>query len=135
MVKQIIIVRKDLKISYGKFGAQVAHVFIAFLLKNDRKDIPLFDEWLKDGETKVICSARNKTNLLKAKIIAEGLGLKENKDFWIICDLCRTELKIEDYYEDGTGYTMTCIGFRPLKDDIVDKISKKFQLFRVEGDM
>ena len=30
--------------------------------------------------------------------------------------------------EDGT--TLTCIGFRPLPDDIAHAISRKYQLFR-----
>jgi hypothetical protein len=36
----------------------------------------------------------------------------------------------EEYDENGTGRTLTCIGFRPLPDSIAHLISKKYQLYR-----
>ena len=131
MVKQIIIVRKDLHMSYGKFGAQILHAGQSFFTDSEDfdNDDEWYDEWLNDGQPVIICSARNKTNLMKAKTIAESLDLREGKDFWIIDDACLTELKPEDWDEDGNGYTTTCIGFRPLKEEIANKISKKFQLY------
>jgi hypothetical protein len=36
----------------------------------------------------------------------------------------------ERYDENGTGRTLTCIGFRPLPDSIAHLISKKYQLYR-----
>ena len=58
------------------------------------------------------------------------MGLKEGKDFFPIRDACLTELTPENYGEDGKGWTLTCIGFSPLEDDIAEKISKKFQLYK-----
>lgn len=62
---------------------------------------------------------------MKAVKIAEELGLKEGKDFFLIKDNCLTELKPE---EDGR--TLTVIGFRPLDDETASAISKKFQLYK-----
>lgn len=90
-------------------------------------DIDTVDKWINDIYTKTICGAKNKTNLLKAATMAQELGLKENEDYFLIYDRCLTELTPEEQDKDG-GKTLTCIGFRPLEDEVVHKISKKFQL-------
>ena len=66
----------------------------------------------------------------KINIIAEEIGLKEGKDFFFIKDNCLTELEPEEIDENGVGRVLTCIGFKPLPDDIAHKISKKFQLYK-----
>ena len=62
--------------------------------------------------------------------IAKELGLQEGKDFFLIKDACLTELTPEEIDENGQGRVLTCIGFRPLPDDIAHKISKKYQLYK-----
>ena len=32
--------------------------------------------------------------------------------------------------EDEDGRTLTCIGFRPMDSEIIDKIGKKYQLYK-----
>ena len=146
-MRQLIIVRKDLNMSPGKLAAQVAHASWAFLsnqirtrgdrlaLSNDyvvqliiNKDI--YEHWFCDIFTKTICEAKNKNQLLKAKGIAEELGMIEGKDFFLIKDACNTELVPEEIDENGVGRTLTCIGFKPLDDETAWKISKKFQLYK-----
>jgi hypothetical protein len=41
-----------------------------------------------------------------------------------------TELEPEEVDENGVGRVLTCIGFRPLEDEIAHTISKKFQLYK-----
>ena len=89
-------------------------------------DKDIVDEYLKGEFTKTVCEARNKTHLLKAKTMAEILGLKEGEDFGLIYDACHTELTPEE--EDGT--TLTGIWFKHLPDELAHKISKKYQLYR-----
>ena len=36
----------------------------------------------------------------------------------------------EEFDENGVGRTITCIGFRPMEQEIMEKISKKFQLMK-----
>ena len=67
---------------------------------------------------------------MKAVALAEEQGLVENQDFFLIKDNCLTELEPEVIGEDGVGRTLTCIGFRPLPDDMAHAISRKYQLFR-----
>ena len=154
MFKQIIIVRKDLNMSPGKLAAQVSHASMAFLttmlresaiamtnyamsewgtpiekIKNPKSiccydcevviDKDTFEQWV-DGEfTKAILRAKNKNYLLKAVGMAKELGMVENKDFFLIKDNCHTELEPEE-----DGQTLTCIGFRPMDAEIIDKIGK-----------
>ena len=92
--------------------------------------VDIYEDWLNDIWTKTVCEAKNKGHLLKAALIAEELGLKENQDFFLIRDRCLTELEPEEVDENGIGRTLTCIGFRPLDDETAHKISKKFQLLK-----
>ena len=86
----------------------------------------LFEEWINGSFVKCILEAKNKNELMKAKRIAEEIGMVEGVDFFLIRDLCLTELTPED--EDGR--TLTCIGFKPMDESIIDKIGKKFQLYK-----
>ena len=92
------------------------------------KDV--YEDWFGGIFTKTICEARNKNHLMKAVTMAEELGLKGNKDFFLIKDNCLTELEPEEIDENGVGRTLTCIGFRPLPDDTAHQISRKYQLFK-----
>lgn len=85
----------------------------------------IYEEYVNGIFTKTICEARNKSHLLKAKIIAEEIGLVEETDFGFINDCCLTELTPEN--EDGT--CTVGIWFKPLDDEIAHKISKKYQLY------
>ena len=147
MYKQIIIARKDLNMSAGKLAAQVSHASMAFLTNAIRSNLikdlyyydsehniyystelnfnkDLFEQWI-DGEfTKCVLEAKNKSQLLKAKTLAEEMGMIEDEDFFCIYDNCHTELTPED-----NGRTLTCIGFKPMDSEVIDKIGKKYQLY------
>ena len=92
-------------------------------------DVDLYEQWLNGSFTKCVLKAKNKNQLLKAKTMAEELGMEEGKDFFCIYDECRTELEPEDYDENGIGRTLTVIGFRPMASEVIDKIGKKYQLY------
>lgn len=141
-MRRVFIMRKDLNMSPGKLAAQVGHCaeayWTTYIRKHsagDRKGqsliiftIPteVYDEYVCGTFTKTICEAKNKSNLLKAKGMAEKMGLKEGIDFGLIYDKCLTELEPEE--EDGT--TLTGIWFAPLPDIQAQAISKKYQLYK-----
>lgn len=145
-MRQLIIVRKDLNMSPGKLAAQCCHASMAFMSNNIKtihetgyesgysyKAIPIdrdiYEKWFKGILTKTILEAKNKNKLLKVREYANELGLVENKDYFLIKDSCLTELKPEEIDENGIGSTLTCIGFKPLPNDIAKVISKKYQLY------
>lgn len=84
----------------------------------------IYNDWINGEFTKCVLGAKNKNGLLKAKRLAEDLGLKEGTDFFLIRDNCHTELDPEE-----NGSTLTVIGFRPMESEIIDKIGKRFQLY------
>lgn len=141
MYKQIIIARKDLNMSPGKLAAQVSHGSMAFLIwmirdnshplacqgeyeSKFRIENDLYEQWINGEFTKCILQAKNKNQLLKAKTMAEELGMKEGKDFWLIYDNCHTELEPEE-----NGRTLTVIGFKPMDSEIIDQVSRKYHLY------
>ena len=150
MYKQIIIARKDLSMSPGKLAAQVSHgsmAFLSWMIRNNINpqvrplqrlfkgtgdyetypitiDKDLYEQWINGEFTKCVLQAKNKSQLLKAKTMAEELGMKEGEDFWLIRDNCHTELEPE---EDGR--TLTVIGFKPMDSEIIDKIGRKYHLY------
>lgn len=84
----------------------------------------LYEQWINGEFTKCVLQAKNKNHLLKAKTMAEELGMKEREDFWLIRDNCHTELEPE---EDGR--TLTVIGFKPMDSEIIDQIGRKYHLY------
>lgn len=141
MYKQIIIARKDLNMSSGKLAAQVSHgsmSFLTWIIRNNshplacqgeyeskfRIENDLYEQWINGEFTKCILQAKNKNQLLKAKTMAEELGMKEGKDFWLIYDNCHTELEPEE-----NGRTLTVIGFKPMDSEIIDQIGRKYHLY------
>lgn len=139
--RQVIIARKDI-MSPGKLAAQVSHASMAFLSCwiRDNADLDghvdawidrdILNNWINGIFTKTVCEAKNHNHLLKSMKIAEELGLVEGQDYWLIKDNCLTELAPEEIDENGVGRTLTCIGFRPLPDEIAHQISKKYQLYK-----
>lgn len=144
MYKQLIIARKDLKMSPGKLAAQVSHASMCFLTNAIRGnaqcvlngagfnadkaysvtltiDPGIYEEWIDGSFTKIVCGARNKSKLLEAIEMAEELGIA----YYPIYDNCRTELEPEE--ENGT--TLTCVGFPPLDSEVIDQIGKRYHLY------
>lgn len=130
MYKQLIIARKDLNMSPGKFPMLLLLFFWKRFFGEAKKwfgkemaldislDTDLFHDWITGAETKVVCRAKNKDDLLRAVEAAKELGMEEYKDYFLIYDACRTELEKES--PEGT---LTCIGFRPMEAEEIEEIS------------
>ena len=137
-MRRLFIIRKDLHLSAGKLAAMVGHCAEAYWtnwLKQNTDldshvdgyiDKDILDNYINGIFTKTICEAKNLNHLIKAKTMAEELGLVQGTDFDFINDKCLTELIPEN--EDGT--CTVGIWFKPLDDEIAHKISKKYQLYR-----
>lgn len=140
-MRRLFIMRKDLKMSPGKLAAQVSHCAEAYWTRGLRANAKpledgsyeirgtiskeIFEGYVSGTFTKTICQARNKNHLLKAKEMADEIGLIEGVHYGLIYDKCLTELKPEE--DDGT--TLTGIWFCPLSDDTAHYISKKYHLY------
>lgn len=118
-------VRRWVKMKLGEFTEGAAMDTVAYSARIEL-DVQTWEDYVNGSITKTVCEAKNKKQLLKAKNLAEELGLVEDKDFGFIRDLCLTELEPED--EDGR--TTVGMWFKPLSDEIAHQISKKYQLYK-----
>jgi len=132
-VKQIIVVRKDLKMRRGKEAAQVAHASMKFMAKalavSMSEHAPfLVSEYMQDNLTedaiawlegsfaKVVVSVDSLEELDSIAEKAEFAGLTVNE----IIDAGRTEFA-------GVP-TKTCIAIGPNKSEEIDKITGELTL-------
>lgn len=111
-LKQVILVRKDLKLTKGKMSAQVAHASVGAVLKSDKT---LVTSWDKQGMPKIVLAVENKTELLAYKRKAEAAGLVTA----LITDAGHTHL------EPGTS---TCLAIGPDEDAKIDAVTGGLKL-------
>jgi len=114
-----LVVRRDLGMSCGKAAAQVAHGAVECVLKamSRHEWRRWLDEWLGEGQKKVVLSVDSLDELLRLREVAEKLNLPNA----LIADAGLTEL------EPGT-ITVLCVG--PAPDNLVDSVTGKLRLFR-----
>jgi len=111
--KQVIVVRKDLKMNKGKSGAQIAHAVMGQFLQNVRWDgishgkmtgtVEVegpWIEWLKDSHTKITVSVFSEEELLALYDKAKDLGIPAQ----LIRDQGRTA------FNGVPTYTCLCLG-------------------------
>jgi PTH2 family peptidyl-tRNA hydrolase len=112
MLKQVIIVRKDLDWGKGKLATHVAHASLEAALQVDREAL---EKWRKDGAKKIVLKVKDLKELEKIE-----KKLKEKKIKYVkISDAGLTQL------EKGT---VTCIGVGPIEEKTIDKITGKLKL-------
>jgi peptidyl-tRNA hydrolase, PTH2 family len=119
--KQVIVVRKDLKMSEGKLGAQCAHAAVSVLLKLLQKykfkiiSGSALDQWLVNGQTKIVLGVSNEEELLEINRLAEVNDLPCK----LITDAARTHFKEP---------THTCVAIGPARVDKIDQITHNLKL-------
>ena len=112
MLKQVIIVRKDLDWSKGKLAAHVAHASLEAALSVDRE---LLEKWRRSGAKKVVLKVKD---LKELKKIEKELR-KEKISYVKISDAGLTQLR---------KGTITCIGIGPIEEKRIDKITGDLSL-------
>jgi PTH2 family peptidyl-tRNA hydrolase len=110
--KQVILVRKDLKMSKGKMAAQVSHASVSALLKSHKDDI---NAWKDQGMKKAVLAVKDEKELLSYKEKADDAGLVTA----LIIDAGRTEL---------VPGTMTCLGIGPHPEEKIDPITGNLKM-------
>jgi len=137
MVKQVIVIRKDLKTRRGKEISQGSHASIAFLTsrireKLDRESFGTLSsgelevsvslskaevEWIDGPFTKVCVKVDSEEELMKIKDNAEKAGLNYN----LIVDSGKTEF--------GGKPTLTCMAIGPDEEELIDKVTGHLKLY------
>ncbi|HEX6672828.1 MAG TPA: peptidyl-tRNA hydrolase Pth2 [Nitrososphaeraceae archaeon] len=114
-LKQVIIVRKDLKMGSGKLAAQVAHAAILSSERARNRNMEWFKVWFEGGQPKIVLKVNSLEDLEKLN----KLGQFNNLPTAIVRDAGLTQL------EAGTA---TCVGIGPAPDYLIDKITGGLKL-------
>ncbi|NOR85522.1 peptidyl-tRNA hydrolase [archaeon] len=112
-MKQVIIVRKDLNLSAGKLGAQVAHASVLAYKNTPKKEAEM---WEISGHKKIVLKIQTETELLDIFTKAK----KEKLPCSLIKDAGRTEI--------APG-TITCVGIGPAEDEIINLVVGNLKLY------
>jgi PTH2 family peptidyl-tRNA hydrolase len=115
-MKQVIVIRKDLKMRRGKEIAQGSHAAMSFLLKGQSSEEDII-EWLNGGQTKICLIVNSEDELLELDRKATEKELVSN----IITDAGRTEF-------NGVP-TKTCLAIGPNKREDIDEITGHLKLY------
>lgn len=107
MLKQVILVRQDLKLPKGKLASQAAHASVDAVLKSNKR---LVKEWRSTGMKKIILKVKDLEELLKYEKNAKKADLVTA----IITDAGLTTI------EPGTT---TCVAIGPDAEEKIDKVT------------
>ena len=110
--KQVIVVRRDLRMSAGKLAAQAAHA-AAELACGDRGQ--WYRGWREDGQPKVVLQVADEAELLAVQATAIDAALPAV----LIHDRGLTQL------EPGT---VTCLGIGPAPSERIDAVTGELRL-------
>lgn len=111
-MKQVIVIRTDLKMGKGKIAAQAAHASVAAFLSAKQADRDL---WLDEGMKKAVLKVSNEKELSNIFKLAKKNKLPAE----LITDAGLTQIK--------TG-THTSVGIGPASESKIDRITGKLKL-------
>ena len=109
-MKQVILVRQDLKMPKGKLAVQVAHASLEAALKSNK-----LKEWQSKGTKKIILKVKDEQELLKYYELAKKNKLTNA----LIRDAAKTFFKVP---------TITCLAIGPDKEEKIDKVTKELKI-------
>jgi len=109
-MKQVILVRDDLKMPKGKLAAMVAHACLEAALKSNK-----LKEWQSKGTKKIILRVKDKEELLYYYELAKKNKLTNA----LIKDAAKTFFKVP---------TITCLAIGPDKEEKIDKVTKELKI-------
>jgi len=109
-IKQVIVVRLDLKMSKGKLAAQVAHASVSSAESARVGWHKWWRTWMIEGQKKVVLKIKDKNSLIEIYNKASSQHLPVS----LISDRGLTEL------EPGT---ITCVGIGPAPSKLIDKFT------------
>lgn len=112
MYKQVIVVRKDLKLDKGKLAVQVAH---AALESYNRADKAIRSKWEAEGGKKVVAKVETLRDMMNLHMEAKGFGLPCS----LIRDAGRTSVP---------PGTITALGIGPCREEEIDKVTGKLKI-------
>jgi len=113
--KQVIVVRKDLRMGTGKIASQVGHAAVLGTEQSRKLNKLWLRSWFNEGQPKIVVKVNSLEELLQVQRDAEELRIPSV----MVQDRGLTQIP--------TG-TLTCIGIGPAPSDIIDKVTSELKL-------
>ncbi len=114
MIKQVIVVNKELKMSKGKICAQVAHASLESYRKTIIKNKEVVDKWFLEGQKKIVLKADLET-ILDLKNYFDKKGIPNS----LIKDAGLTQIAPD---------SITALGIGPWFEEEIDKKTRDLKL-------
>ena len=111
-MKQVMVVRTDLKMGKGKIAAQCCHGSIGSYKKSSMEKIK---KWENEAYAKVICKVKTVDELLALKNLAD----KKNIVNYLVIDAGRTQIPTS---------SVTVLALGPDEDKIIDEVTGDLKL-------
>lgn len=111
-LKQVILVRDDLKLPKGKMAAQCAHASVEAVMRSDKHKL---GDWLDMGQKKVVLKVADEKELIKYFQKAKDLGFTAS----LITDAGRTVL---------APNTKTAVAIGPDNELEIDKLTGNLKM-------
>jgi PTH2 family peptidyl-tRNA hydrolase len=111
-LKQVIIVRNDLKLPKGKLAAQCSHASVEAVLRSDKTKVNV---WRREGMAKIVLKVQDLKELRNYNELAKSTGLVTA----VITDAGKTVV--------APG-TITCLAIGPDLEEKIDKITQNLKL-------
>lgn len=112
-MKQVILLRSDLRLGVGKAAAQVAHASLEAALNSKKYKL---SRWRSEGMKKVVLKVRDDKELIQFQKLAKEKKLVAS----LIRDAGLTEV---------LPGTITCLAIGPDEDEIVDSVTGKLKMY------
>ena len=113
--KQVIVVRRDLRMGIGKIAAQVAHGAVLGAERTKQFNQVWFHRWFESGQAKVVVKVQSFEELIELRKVAENLSLIVVQ----VQDRGLTQLP---------AGTTTCIGIGPAPTELIDRVTSRLKL-------
>jgi len=111
-MKQVMVVRTDLKMGKGKIAAQCCHACLGAYKKADKEKIR---KWENEAYAKVVVKVPSLEDLFEIKEMAR----QNNIAYYLVTDAGRTQIPKS---------SITCLGLGPDEDEILDKLTGDLKL-------
>jgi PTH2 family peptidyl-tRNA hydrolase len=113
--KQVLVFRKDLKMSKGKIAAQAGHAAISAAQDAYVHHKKWWEAWLYEGQRKIAVKVLGEKELGELEEAADEIGLPHA----LIVDRGLTQVP------EGT---ITCLGIGPAPAEMIDRLTAKLPL-------
>ena len=115
MLKQVIAIRRDLKMGTGKIAGQACHACLGASENARKHNLNTWKKWIDEGAKKIVVKVYSLEEILSLEQEAKKLRIPNA----LVVDKGLTQIPTD---------TPTSIGIGPAENELVDRITGKLKL-------